>query len=239
MELGDRCYTCGPGPAPDLPSMMNRTERTIIAAVTAVICPASLFFLFWWISAALSISGMLPLSEGWIAAAAISGLCLGAVLDILCLNRWIGNFYSINTKFLLLAYLFWSAVAVALLMGLPFLNIALGILAGLYMGRKQYHAGSARDTFAKTARNVSCFTTFVTGAEALPIGVLALGEDIGKIFGSAVGLVQSVAGGPMGIPLVIVICVLLMVAQYWCTRAAARFAFKLGAPAPGAAAERS
>jgi hypothetical protein len=225
---------------PDLLIPMSKTEKTIIAVVIAVLCPASLFFLFWWLSAGLSSSGILPVSEGWIAMAAISGLCLGAVLDILYLKRWMNSFYRIDTKFMLVAYLFWSAIAVAILMGLPFLNIALGTLAGLYMGRKQRYEESVKDKFAKAARKVSSFTACVTGTEGLFIGILALREDIvAQVLSSVTGLHQSVSGGVIGIGLVMIMCLILMVVQYWFTRTAARFAFELGAPSPGTAVEKS
>jgi len=219
---------------------MSKAEKTIIAVVIAALCPASLFFLLWWLSAALSISHILPTSEGWIGAAAISGLCLGVVLDILYLKRWMSTFYRINMKFMLFGYLLWSAIAVAILMGLPFLNIVLGILAGLYVGRKQHHAQAVRDDFAKTAKKISSFTALVIGTEALFIGILALREDtVAKVLGSVTGLQQSAISGPIGMGLVIVMCLVLMVVQYCCTRTAARFAFGLGAPAPGSAMEKS
>jgi hypothetical protein len=240
VELEDGFYPRGPGTATDFPGMMNRTERTIVSVIIALICPASLLFLFWWISAALSISGIWPLSEGWIGAAAICGLCFGVVLNILYLKRWVGRFYTINMKFLRVAYLFWSAIAVALLMGLPFLNIVLGTLAGLYVGRKQHHSESARDKFEKAAGKASFFTALVTGTEALFIGILALREDIvARVISSVMGLHQAVADGPIGLGFIMVTCVVLILVQYWCTRAAARFAFELSAPSPNTAVEES
>lgn len=207
---------------------MSRAESTIVGLVIAVICPVSLFVLWWWVAAALRIYGGFSISEHGIATAAFTGLGLGVVLDILGLKNWIARFYSLDVKLTALAYLFWSATAVAFFMGLPFGNIALGTLAGLYIGRKQYHAGASGDLFARSARNVSIFTALVTGAEALLIGVLALGESITLAGLRAIGLDQSAATGLTGVGLVGVGCLVLMAVQFWCTRTAAALAFRLG-----------
>ena len=119
---------------------MSRAESTIVGLFTGIICPASLFVLSWWVVAALTIYGVFSIPESGIAASAFTGLGLGILLDILGLKNWITRFYGLDVKLTVLAYLFWSAVAVAFFMGLPFGNIALGTLAGLYVGRKQYYA---------------------------------------------------------------------------------------------------
>ncbi len=207
---------------------MSRAESIIIGFVIAVICPLSLFVLWWWVAAALRIYGLFSISEHGIATAAFTGLGLGILLDILGLKNWIARFYSIDMKLTALAYLFWSAMASAFFMGLPLGTIALGTLAGLYVGRKQYHAGASGDLFARSARNVSIFTALVTGAEALPIGVLALGESITLAGLRAIGLDQSVSTGLTGVGLVGIGCLVLMVVQFWFARTAAALAFRLG-----------
>ena len=206
---------------------MSRAESTIVGLFIGIICPASLFVLFWWVAAALTIYGVFSIPESGIATAAFTGLGLGILLDILGLKNWITRFYSLDVKLMVLAYLFWSAVAVAFFMGLPFGNIALGTLAGLYVGRKQYYAGASRDLFARSARNVSIFTALVTSAEALPIGVLALSESITvAALRTIVGLDPSVTTGLIGVGLVGVGCLALMAVQFWLTRTAATLAFR-------------
>jgi len=207
---------------------MSRAESTIVGLVIGIMCPASLFVLWWWVAAALGIYGVFSISESGIATAAFTGLGIGILLDLLGLKNWITRFYSLDVKLTVLAYLFWSAMAVAFFMGLPFGNIVLGTLAGLYVGRKQYYAGASRDLFARSARNVSIFTALVTGAEALPIGILALGEQSVVASLQAIGLDQSATTGLRGVGLVGVLCVVLMLVQFWCTKTAAAFAFRTG-----------
>jgi len=208
---------------------MSRAESTIVGLVIGIICPLSLSVLWWWVAAALTIYGVFSIPESGIATAAFTGLGLGIALDILGLKNWIARFYSLDVKLTVLAYLFWSVMAVAFFMGLPFGNITLGALAGLYVGRKQYHAGASRDLFARSARHVSLFTALVTGAEALPIGVLALDEQIiVAALRAIVGPDQFVTTSLMGVGLVGVGCLALMVVQFWCTKTAAALAFRLG-----------
>jgi len=222
-----------PGYATSLPreakgETISRAESTIVGLFIGVMCPASLFVLWWWVAAALTIYHVFSIPESGIATAAFTGLGLGIVLDLLCLKNWITRLYSLEVKLTVLAYLFWSAMAVAFFMGLPFGNIALGTLAGLYVGRKQHHAGASGDLFARSARNVSIFTAMVTGAEALPIGILALGEPSIVAALRAIGLDQFVTTGLLGVGLVGAGCIVLVVVQFWCTRTAATIAFRLG-----------
>jgi hypothetical protein len=205
---------------------MSRAESIIVGLLIGIICPLSLFVLGWWIAAALTIYGSFSIPDSGVATAAFTGLGIGIVLDTLGLRNWITRFYGLDVKLTVLAYLFWSAMAVAFFMGLPLGNIALGTLAGLYVGRKQYHAGASGDLFARRARNVSIFTALVTGAAAFPIGVLALGEQIIVAGLRAIGLAQFATSGLMSVGLVGVGCLVLMVVQFWCTRTAAALAFR-------------
>ncbi|UCC64262.1 MAG: hypothetical protein JSV36_04195 [Anaerolineae bacterium] len=206
---------------------MSRAESRVVGLFLGVVCPASLFVLWWWTAAALAIYRLLPIPESGIALAAFAGLGIGVALDAFCLKRWIARFYGADVRLAVLVYLFWSAVAVALCMGLPFGNIALGILAGVYVGRRHYHAGASEEAFTRAARHSSIFVGLVTGAEAFLIGLFGLREEfIVDALRAGVGLDQSVVTGPIGVGLVGVVCVVLVAVQFWCTKAAARIAFR-------------
>lgn len=208
---------------------MNRAESTAIGFVVGILCPASLFVFLWWSAAALAIYRVLPIPDSGVAVAAFTGFGIGIVLDVLCLKNWIARFYHVSIKLMALAYLFWSAIAVAFFMGLPCGNVVLGTLAGLYVGRKQHHIGASREMFARAARNVSLFTALVTSAEVLPIGLLGLHEDvIIEALRAIAKLDQSVVTGPLGIGLVGIGCVVLMIVQFCCTRTATALAFRSG-----------
>jgi hypothetical protein len=214
------------------PMTQERTEQIITGIITGLTCPISLFFLFWWASGALVVYRIYPLPERWIAGLALSGLGIGLIIDILFLGRLMDRFYFISKKILIPLYLFWSAIALALLMGLPFLNLILGTLAGGYAGRRFHHAAGKQLSPQKTARNTGLFTALVTGGEGLVIGILALQENMGA------GILGNFTGGRLAIPTgliagagVAAYCAALIAAQYLLTRAAALLAVKTG-PGP-------
>ena len=205
---------------------MSKTESIASGIILGILCPLCTFILCWWAPATLNFYRAVP--ESWIAASALAGLAVGIGLDVLYLKSWIPHFYKVDMKLLALIYLFCSTMAAAFFMGLPLGNLVLGILAGAYMGRRAYHIGQTRISFPKTTNRFILFTTLVTGAWALWIGLLALNDE------SIIQLLQAVPGlawvsltGLAGIGLVILLTIALMAVQYMCARAAAWFMFSL------------
>lgn len=205
---------------------MTKAESVAVGLVVGTLCPLLLFVGFWWITATLSRYQLLLIPESGIAVAAFTGLALGVTLDVLYLRRWISRFYSADMKVMVVLYLCCSVIAVALFMGLPVGNIILGTLAGVYIGRRESHAGRSGESAAKAVRKASLFTAAVTGAEALPIGLLALNEDWVVAWLQAVtGMDPWEATGFLGIGLIVLLCVVLMAVQFWCTKTGAWLTF--------------
>ena len=71
---------------------MSKLEATIIGLFVGIACPFLGFVAFWWTAALLHLQGF-PVPEGVIKAAALTGLGLGCLLDVLFLRRWVGKFY--------------------------------------------------------------------------------------------------------------------------------------------------
>ena len=166
----------------------DKKEYYLIGAFLALLIPLIVFVIFWWSIAALDILNFLVIPESIIAIVAVTGLAIGIVLDIIYLKEWTTKFYEMNKVFSILLYLICSVMAVAFFMGFPIGNLLLGFLAGIYVGRKWYHLNSDRASFSSASKKVSIFSAFVTSIEALPIGILALQEEliidfINRIFG--------------------------------------------------------
>jgi hypothetical protein len=188
-----------------------------------------IFVFFWWASAALAASPIMRFPDGGIAVAALTGLALGIILDAVCLKRWIARFDSASFKLMGPVYLCCSVIAMAFFMGLPLGNLVLGTLAGAYVGRREYHSGKGQESIANTAQRVGVFIALITGVEALLIGLLAREEGIVmQVLHVGLGMNKAVLAGPMGVGLIILVCIALMVLQFWCTRKAVRFAFGRG-----------
>ena len=205
---------------------MKKTETITVSLAVGILCPILLFVLLWWTAAALAISA--PIPERWIMAAALIGLATGIGLDIIYLKKWILQVYHLKMWLLVLIYLFCSAIAAAIGMGLPFGNLVLGTLAGGYIGRRAAHSSQSSSSFSKSAHKVSLFTAAITGAWTLFIGIFALQEKVvTDLFQSVVRLSPTTARGPVGIGLVIVLSFILMIGQYWCSRIMAFRMFRL------------
>jgi len=192
-------------------------------------CPLSFFVLGWWLLAAVHIYHVLPISERGVIVGALAGLCIGMILAALSFKNWAPRFYQIDVRLAVLVYLLWSAMALAFFMGLPFGTIALGAFAGVYVGRKQRHAGANSDAFARGTRNVGLFTALITGAQMLAIGLLALREEsLLERFRSVTGLDLAATDALLGTGLAAAVCIVGAVVQFWCTKSAAGFAFRIG-----------
>ncbi|AZR74310.1 hypothetical protein BBF96_13405 [Anoxybacter fermentans] len=208
---------------------MSRVELSIIGVFVGVMCPLSLFVFGWWLVALLSVYNILNISDNVIVGIAFAGLGVGIILDILGLKNLISRFYTLELRWLVLVYIFWSCIAVAFFMGLPFGNIVLGIIAGVYIGRKHYYAGTSKDLFAMSARYVGIFAALITGILASAIGFMALNDRYTlRMIYSSVGLKPSSITDVANAILVGMGCVVLVVLQFWCTKFAAMFAFRLG-----------
>ena len=116
---------------------MNRVESVLVGLVLAIICLLLPFVLCWWTAAALIVHDAVSLPDRAVVIAASAGLGFGILLSIFCLKNWVKKFYTANVYVMVLVYLSLSVMAVACFMGLPIANIALGVLAGLYVGRRQ------------------------------------------------------------------------------------------------------
>ena len=205
---------------------MKKLESIAILIVIAILCPLLLFVLFWWGSAGLAMSQILPIPEVVIPITAFVGLAIGVFLDVLYLKKWVAMFYDAELVLMMLLYICCSIFAVAMFMGLPVGNLILGTLAGLYAGRRAYHNETEREAFLKKVKRTGLFTAIVTGLEALPIGIFALNEDwVVEWLKHITRMDTATVTGIFGIGMILVLCAVLMAIQFWCTKTMARIAY--------------
>ncbi|MFX0145520.1 MAG: hypothetical protein ACFE9C_15755 [Candidatus Hodarchaeota archaeon] len=207
---------------------MNRAEEIVISIFIALACPITLFVLFWWSTSALAMSGVSKIQEDTIIYASLLGFGIGFLLDIFFLKEIRERFFSIDYKYLILIYFFWSGIALAFSMGTPIGNLLLGTLAGLYFGRRFYYQGSIERDLLNNAKTISSFTAFVTGIESLFIGFLGLREQfVIEFFQSRFDLDPTEIFRPLSVGLVVGIVIIVMLIQYICTKTAFRTAVKI------------
>ena len=221
------------GPAPLRPVLvaerMSKTESTIVGVFLAGICPLLTFVGCWW-TAFVVLADVPGVSERPIIAAAMSGLVVGIVLDLLLLRKWIRRFYTASLWLMAAVYGALCVVAVASFMGLPVGTFGLGLLAGIYAGRRQHHAAAEGAAVRRGLRRAALFAALLTAGAALPIGILALQErSVRELLGKILGLAPSAVHGAAGVMLVCLLCVVLFGAQYLCSLQAGWLAFRMGA----------
>ncbi len=205
---------------------MDKKEFHIIGFGIGVLIPLLLLVLFWWPIAALKIYAIVSFPESLIKISAAVGFFAGVIIDILFLKRLIPIFYRFKISLMIIVYLFCSVIAVAFFMGFPVGNLLLGIIAGLYIGRKYHHLEQKKDKFPVVSKTTSIFTASITSLEALPIGFLiALQEhylpgSINKFLGFRLFSSNTVI-----IFIIVILCLLLFIVQFYSTRAATKIAF--------------
>jgi hypothetical protein len=206
---------------------MSTWEKSLVALAAGVTCLWLTFVACWWTAAAIHLC-LVPLPESLIRAAALSGLGLGCLLNVLFLPRWVKKFYTADPRWMLAVYLGLFVIAFASFMGFPIGTFLLGIVAGAYVGRRQSHRHADRDQLVVALRRTATLCAVMTAAAALPIGVLGLKEPIATdLFESRLGFDRSALDGPWGFALVGLVCLFLLVGQYFCTEIAGRLAFRI------------
>lgn len=195
--------------------MINKTESIAIGIVSGILSPLLGFVVCWWSSAALVLSHLLPLSELIIPGVAFTGLLTGIVLDVVYLRTWVVLFYKADLWVMILLYIACSALALAAFMGVPIGIFMLGILAGVYIGRRHHHIGGSNELFRKHVRAISIFSAFITGVAALLTGLLVLNDN------AVMKWEFFFLAGSTGKVIVVVLCIVLGATQFWCTRMAA------------------
>jgi hypothetical protein len=212
---------------------MGKIETLILRAIIAVMVPLTLFLAGWFISAALFLYEVISIPETAILIVAFCGLGLGILFDVACLKRWVRKAYCLNLRLLSLLYLFYAIVTLAFFMGVPIVNVGLGVIAGVYVGRRCHHLGAKPKHFQQEVKKVSLFTAWVMGFVAIISGAIAISDpwtpaNLQGMF----NITSFIITPEMIIGLVIVGAPLLVVLQYWLAKFAAIFAFNLNQHRP-------
>lgn len=207
---------------------MGKLESIIVTLAIGIVCPLLTFTAFWWTAATIHLCAF-RLPTSLIIASALFGLALGGLLDVIFLRRWVGAFYVASRRRMLVLYLSLFVVAFAFFMGFPVGTFLLGIVAGAYVGRRACHREADERQLPGILKKTAVLTSLLTATASLPIGILGLKEPIvASGLEACFGRDTDWIGGPGGIPLLGLFCLLLAAVQYWCVRAAGRFAFRVG-----------
>ena len=148
-------------------------ESIIVGLFLLLMVPISLSFLGWWFFAVIYLFKLFSFRAAALPTSAIAGFGVGVILCIFYLRSWIRRFYTVDTKFAALVFLFWSFMAIIFFKGLPVGNILLGMVAGLYTGRKLFHESVPKEELASRMVPVARFTALVTAFATLLVSALS------------------------------------------------------------------
>lgn len=199
----------------------NWFEKALLIAIFGVPLPIGIFLAAWW-------SSFLFASPEAIALLAQLGLAMGLLLDILFLPRWLPMAYRFPLLLLGAIYLFYSVGMFGFFMGVPVFNLVLGPLAGYYIGRRiLYNQSANKDAII---HRVSLFTAFVLTVACLAAWLLAASEV--TLAGNINGMLRDMLGWNLALnnPIILgfsaLAGILLVILEYYLTRAAALFGLR-------------
>jgi hypothetical protein len=181
--------------------------------------------LIFCLSATVVITGILFDTEV-LGPWALWSLVPGIIIDAVFLRKWVVRAYQINTKALAVIYLFYSVVAIAMGMGIPLFNFALCIAAGLYIARRMHlgreDEGTRKRAFRMTAR-------FCAAAMVMVCSLMALWAAVGGVIGSRFDtpFLSFTITAPVFLIIVLAGGAVLVILQYWLTRASANVTYRL------------
>ena len=197
----------------------SRIESFILGVLLGAIFPIMLFLAGWWGSIGL-------VAEKDIFKFALLGLGVGISIDVIFLKRWVESAFNLNRIILLFVYLFYSICIYGFFMGFPVFNAAMGITAGLYIGRRMCHQNANTEEFNRNVKVASIFATIVMAIVCLSSALLALSErNLSAQLESMFRLNFEVTW-PMIIGIIVLGGTALILSQYWLTKKAASLAFR-------------
>jgi hypothetical protein len=150
----------------------------------------------------------------------------GVIIDIPFLKKWVRNAYQMNNKVLAGIYLFYSVVALGMGMGLPILNFALGIMAGVYAARRMHLTGADEQSRNQAFRKTALFCAIVMAFMCCLMTLLGI---VGKVPGSKfeTPLLSFTFTVPIFFAIVLSGGTVLVLLQYCLTLTAAKVTIKL------------
>jgi hypothetical protein len=146
--------------------MIPKFERLAFGLILAPLAPIAGLLLFWWSSYAL-------LPEKWIPFAALSGVLLGLLVDLIVLKKMLERACQLGTSFWVAVYIFYTIGVFGMFMGVPIFNALLAIPAGFVVGAKLAARGADRLHVRQAAGRTAWFTAGVLAVICATSAILA------------------------------------------------------------------
>ncbi|PKN99305.1 MAG: hypothetical protein CVU42_08625 [Chloroflexi bacterium HGW-Chloroflexi-4] len=146
---------------------MIKIEKLFLVQAIGSIPPLVGFLGGWWITNQQS-------ATAWVTIAALSGMVLGLIIDILFLKKWVARAFDMDMKIWMGIFFFYSICVFGFFMGVPIFNVILAIPAGLFIGRKLAHKSVSVDEEKRFILRTKLYTTCVMAFICVSSAFLAL-----------------------------------------------------------------
>jgi len=147
-------------------SLLAGVERLFLQVIIGLAAPIALMLAGWWGSLYFA-------PEATVKYFALGGLLAGLLLDMLFMRRWLRKAYSLPAGWFIVLYLFYSICVFGFFMGVPAMNLLLGIIGGYYVGMCLRQAGKDKAQVERAARRAGLFTAGVLAAVCTASWVIA------------------------------------------------------------------
>lgn len=146
---------------------MKAIDKIFGGLVIGFIIPIVGLCIFWWGSYLLKLN---------IGSLAVFGLVLGIFADFVLLRMLVSRMYSFNTGILITIFIIYSVGIFGFFMGVPVFNIAAGIMAAFYIGRRKGLEGVDKAGFKTAIEKTNYFSALVLVIICICSAFLALND---------------------------------------------------------------
>jgi len=161
---------------------MQKIDKILFGTVAGVFFP----FLFTWIAIGL---GYYLSKERGMPYFFAAGLATGIITDILLLKRILANLFDLQYWLLTGFYILCNIFIYGTFMGFPVFNLAMGLVAGYYFGRRISVKNIISPERETLIRKVSVFSTLLMIGICISSAFIALHEKtIGEELQGMLGL---------------------------------------------------
>lgn len=201
---------------------MSKAESIFVGLIIGPVLPIVLFLVGWWTSLSF-------VTDRTVFLFGLIGLGIGCIVDIVFLRRWIAKAYWWNIKVLALVYIFYSICVFGFFMGVPIFNLAVGIVASVFMGRRFYYLSTPKERLHNGVNKVSFFAALTMGLISVASAYFAT-KDLRDTALNLRGMfnLPFLPTDQMIIVLIVVGGTGLVLTQYWITKRLTRLAYRIG-----------
>jgi len=200
---------------------LSKFDKIFLGTIFGFIPPILLLLLGGWIS-------ILFVAENKIIMFLISGFIFGIFIDVLFLRKWINIGYKLNNYILIVIYIFYSICIFGFFMGVPVVNIFMGVIAGIYIARRIINRKLEKREIKNKVMITSIFSAIIILFFSISSAYLALKDpytaaNLEGMFNLSINVTLE-----MIIGLIIVGGLLFVLFQYLITKKTSMFILRKG-----------